>query len=68
MVPIYSVTTMFSYVWYWHAVYWQVARMLSPAMDIEGCGPLMRVGGFRGLLRSVCDRFVLHSDVLLYRT
>jgi len=29
MVPIYSTTTMFSYVWYWHAVYWEVARKYS---------------------------------------
>jgi membrane-associated HD superfamily phosphohydrolase len=29
MVPIYSITTMFSYVWYWRAVYWTVARMCS---------------------------------------
>ena len=31
VVPIYSVTTMFSYVWYWHAVYWQFARLFPPS-------------------------------------
>lgn len=34
MIPVYSVTTMFSYVWYWHAVYWEVARDCYEAFAI----------------------------------
>lgn len=34
MIPVYSVTTMFSYVWYWHAVYWKVARDCYEAFAI----------------------------------
>ncbi|KAI5857952.1 organic solute transporter Ostalpha-domain-containing protein [Tricharina praecox] len=41
MVPIYSVTTMFSYVWYWHAVYWQVARDCYEAFAIASFFTLM---------------------------
>lgn len=34
MIPIYAITTMFSYVWYWHAVYWEVARDFYEAFAI----------------------------------
>lgn len=34
MVPVYSITTMFSYVWYWHAVYWEVGRDFYEAFAI----------------------------------
>jgi hypothetical protein len=46
MVPIYSITTLFSYVWYWHEIYWTVARMCS------GCAVGFGLGltSCRGLL------------------
>lgn len=34
MIPIYSITTMFSYVWYWHAIYWEVGRDFYEAFAI----------------------------------
>ncbi|CCX06998.1 organic solute transporter Ostalpha-domain-containing protein [Pyronema domesticum] len=41
MVPVYSVTTMFSYVWYWHAVYWEFARDCYEAFCISAFFVLM---------------------------
>ncbi|KAF8533726.1 organic solute transporter Ostalpha-domain-containing protein, partial [Trichophaea hybrida] len=41
MVPVYSVTTMFSYVWYWHAVYWEFARDCYEAFAIAAFFSLM---------------------------
>lgn len=34
MIPVYSVTTMFSYIWYWHAIYWEVGRDCYEAFAI----------------------------------
>lgn len=41
MVPIYSVLTMFSYVWYWHEVYWTVARDCYEAFAVASFFSLM---------------------------
>ncbi|KAI5837419.1 putative DUF300 domain protein [Morchella snyderi] len=34
MVPIYAITSWLSYVWYWHAIYWEVARDCYEAFAI----------------------------------
>ncbi|KAG0124822.1 organic solute transporter Ostalpha-domain-containing protein [Tuber indicum] len=34
MIPIYAITSWLSYVWYWHAIYWEVARDCYEAFAI----------------------------------